>query len=75
MVPNLAWGAIRARSCLPCTARSAIAPTVPNAGCHWEELDIRVNSALRNRMPADEIKEAVIRSASYCSTPAANITL
>lgn len=46
-----------------------------NAGYHWEELDIHVNSALRNRMPADEIKEALIRSAGYSSTPAANITL
>ena len=46
-----------------------------NAGCHWEELDIHLNSALRNRMRADEIKDALLRSFSYCSTPAANITL
>lgn len=65
-------GSIWTYTSLPRTTCSTIALTSMIAGGCWEELVIHVYPALYNVMTAEEIKGVFLRSAIYCSFPAAS---
>ena len=72
LITEYAWGAIWSRPGLDRRSRSMIALTALIARGRDDELAAHIRAALRNGLSRDEIKEALLQTAIYCSVPDAN---
>ncbi|PPU76492.1 4-carboxymuconolactone decarboxylase [Xanthomonas cucurbitae] len=71
LVTEYCWGTVWARSDLARSERSLINLAMISALNRPHELKIHVKGALRNGVPREKIREALLQVAVYCGVPAA----
>jgi 4-carboxymuconolactone decarboxylase len=72
LLTRYAWGEIWTRPGLDRRTRSMITVAMLVALNHETELALHLQSALRNGVTVDELKEVLLQTAVYCGVPAAN---
>lgn len=71
-ITRYAWGEVWTRPGLDRRVRSCVTLAVLAALGHEQELALHVRAALRNGVPAGEIKEVLLQVGVYAGVPAAN---
>lgn len=72
LLTQWAWGTVWTRPGLDLRSRSLVTVTALVAGGHHEELAGHLRAARTNGLSWEELREALIQTAVYCSVPSAN---
>ncbi|MGN6331662.1 MAG: carboxymuconolactone decarboxylase family protein [Motilibacteraceae bacterium] len=72
LLTQWAWGTVWTRPGLDLRSRSLVTVTALVAGGHHEELAGHLRAARTNGLSWEELREALIHTAVYCSVPSAN---
>src|SRR5215203_1602573 len=72
LITRYAWGEIWTRPGLDVRTRRLLVIGTLVALGRFDELRLHVTAALRDGMPAEDIKEVLLQQAVYCGVPAAN---
>ncbi|HEU4677004.1 MAG TPA: carboxymuconolactone decarboxylase family protein [Motilibacteraceae bacterium] len=72
LLTQWAWGTVWTRPGLDLRSRSLVTVTALVAGGHHEELAGHLRAARTNGLTWEELREALIHTAVYCSVPSAN---
>jgi len=72
LITRYAWGEIWTRPGLDTRTRRLLVIGTLVALGRFDELRLHVTAALRDGLPAEDIKEVLLQQAIYCGVPAAN---